>query len=824
MTVNFSKDKFNLREKLKELERPSVDKLVTKDKNGAYIDTIRGNTKLESISSSVSGTAVDVFVYDTRKDSDGGAWRKRTQNTSWYNETLGTATRGTRKKFPAVAVIVAETSKVTIYDGDDPDLPMWMVFEVGRTPTIRALNWHTSSVNSTISSTFQLNGKLCIGSAGGVTIFDFVSDNIRLSYNVSNWELVFKTISNRNDIGGAFTGGNGYNIVSPTTNDVAMTVLPNAPIDSATGLPVPTIAVATESGTSVIRDDETVADYTGFSPIKKVATDSKYVYVYARSEPNDYIFKSTFLLSDGVYNTNITAGSGGFYVNSIGSPVSPLLKNMNATNTVVAKDHTYIRSGNDGIEILDGNVTTVDADTAVIPIAYITSDYNTGYMVGDIKGAFLSDTDTTNLTGGNLVSNGDAWSGAQSSTSSTPPTGWTGALGAQWLTSSGGDGSYIRLVNAGSSQGGPNSYMYQAITTVAGRKYKISLTQYHHATITVFFAAATTAGGTDLLNTSFTSASGNTPRELFGEFTATGTTTYIRLGVISASNDYWVGWDNVVVTEVDEDRSVNAHGLHSFGTITKSAVATGAELVAYSGFSGNNLLVQPYNSNLNPGTGDYSFTFWFKCSATGSEQIYMRRFGVPTVTGGMMMRLVSSSSVIQWYVRDTSSTATAVNSTTALDDGNWHCIVGTREGSTAKLYIDGKLNSSSGCSANSHDPGTTSSLVIGAEEISSSPGTYQNPADSSSMALMRYSLSAPSAEQIKKMYEDEKFLFQENAKATLYGSSDAATALAFDDTTNLLHVGTSAGRSEFQGLRRINNTTDAVTTAISASNGLVAEQ
>ena len=27
-----------------------------------------------------------IFVYDTSKDSDGGAWRKRTKHTSWYNE------------------------------------------------------------------------------------------------------------------------------------------------------------------------------------------------------------------------------------------------------------------------------------------------------------------------------------------------------------------------------------------------------------------------------------------------------------------------------------------------------------------------------------------------------------------------------------------------------------------------------------------------------------------------------------------------------------------------------------------------------------------
>jgi trimeric autotransporter adhesin len=72
---------------------------------------------LSAIATSKEVTAVDVFVYDTSLDSDGGAWRKRTQGTSWYNETLDTATRGSRREFPAVAVIVAESDKVTIYDG-----------------------------------------------------------------------------------------------------------------------------------------------------------------------------------------------------------------------------------------------------------------------------------------------------------------------------------------------------------------------------------------------------------------------------------------------------------------------------------------------------------------------------------------------------------------------------------------------------------------------------------------------------------------------------------------------------------------------------------
>ena len=80
--------------------------------------------KLAAIEQTKSGTAVDVFVYDTSLDSDGGAWRKRTSHTSWYNETLNTSTRGSRREFPVVAVIVAEADRFTIYDGDDPSLPM----------------------------------------------------------------------------------------------------------------------------------------------------------------------------------------------------------------------------------------------------------------------------------------------------------------------------------------------------------------------------------------------------------------------------------------------------------------------------------------------------------------------------------------------------------------------------------------------------------------------------------------------------------------------------------------------------------------------------
>ena len=135
-----------------------------------------------------------------------------------------------------------------------------------------------------------------------------------------------------------------------------------------------------------------------------------------------------------------------------------------------------------------------------------------------------------------------------------------------------------------------------------------------------------------------------------------------------------------------------------------------------------------------------------------------------------------------------------------------------------RIYIDGKLKETK-----SHSLGTIAN-VNAQFTVGRWYGGSQEYWWRGSLALVRHSTSIPSTEQVKKMYEDEKVLFQENAKATLYGSSDAVTALAYDEVTDQLHVGTSSGRSDFQGLRRINNTTQQVQTAISAHDTFIIEQ
>ena len=789
---------------------------VTGNVTGDITGNIIGSPTLSGISSSISDTAVDVFVYETSKDSDGGAWRKRTQNTTWYNETLNTATRGSRREFPAVAVIVAENDTLTIYDGDDPDLPMWMVFNAGNANG----NNMIGRTNENTTCTSMLNGLLCVGRDHfGLHMINFIADRARFKENGYDTPYTLPIGTNRNG-GNTWLGANvdGNDLVNDLVNDVAMTVLPNAPIDDATGLPVPTIAVATDGGVSVIKDNGTVVDIrrTSDDDVHHVDLDGNRVIMFMELGA---IYVATIPGNDQSGNPNSSWTVYGSYGGNTSGTDYPAIQAYGpGLDLVSMKDHTFATAGYNqsdnrykGLSILSENLESSGSGM----VAWAHTDFNTGWMHGDIKGAFLSDTDTTNITSGEILSNGDFTNGT---------TGWT--------LQDAGEGSISvssnQLTLNNSTSADPPVACYQQISLEVGKYYNVISSRSTGLDVVVNITTATSNGGGTGGYGNVTYHSSN--NEIGATFLATHATMYCYIRVNTNATGTAV-MNFVSIRKAEEDRSINndfsrnkASALTINGTITKSPVATGAELVAYSGFSSSNVLVQPYNSNLNPGTGNYSFMCWFKCSSTGGEQMIMRRFGVPTVTGGMMMRIVSSSSVIQWYVRDTSSTATVVNSTMALDDGNWHCAVGTREGSTAKLYIDGKLNSDSGCSVNSHDPGTTADLVIGAEESGGNPGTYQNSADVTSLALVRYSLSAPSAAQVKKMYENEKFLFQENAKCTLYGSSDAVTALDYDEDTELLHVGTSAGRSDFQGLRRINNTTTAVTTAISASDDLIAEQ
>ena len=792
------------------------------------LSTITGSTNyskpnLAGISSTISSTAVDIFVYDTRKDSDGGQWRKRTQHTSWYNETLNTATRGSRRDFPAVAVIVATTSSVTIYDGDDPDMPMWMVFNSG---AYTAFTSSTISGNASLvypislTSIFALNGTLAIGASNyQVYLPNFISDVNVLQIAAfgdytGGFALYSQPISGRNS-SGVYVRYSTQEILESGINDVAMTVLPNAPIDSATGLPIPTIAVATDGGVSIIKDDGAVVDIidsnAGYRKNLQVkfTTDNKLVYTET-SAASEYgwMYIHEIPQSDETITINTKDTALGWYDTRTQSYMQDVLgvtidasinvdRNIGLNvgigtiipNIVTGNKHIFVAPArNSGITIIEENRSATNSGL----VAYATTSYNTGWMHGNIKGAWLSDTSTASVTGTELVTNG---------TFDSNVSGWT-AVNATIAYSSG------RALVTRTGGSGPSAY--QTITTVIGQRYVLSGTIDSTGTgnrgdIRAYSDAASTllvsAPGTD-----------NQTVNVLATFTATTTTTYIYFTLDDQGTGYF---DNVSVRLAEPDRSANNKGLAVYGTITKSVVATGSNLVAYSGFSNNtNFLRQPYNSGLDFGTGNFSTICWFKMSDISQTGFIFDRANVSSE--GNRMSLYTENSYLKFYTYD--GTASEEQCILTGLSNTWINVVAIRNSSgVMELYLNGQLKSSTS-RVIKNVTNTTASTTIGARytgATNSFPG---------SISLLRISASIPSPTQIAKIYNDEKALFQPNSQCTLYGSSDAVTALAYDDTTKLLSVGTSSGRSDFQGLERINNTTTAVTTAISASNGLIAEQ
>jgi len=271
-----------------------------------------------------------------------------------------------------------------------------------------------------------------------------------------------------------------------------------------------------------------------------------------------------------------------------------------------------------------------------------------------------------------------------------------------------------------------------------------------------------------------------------------------------------------LVGGTDADRSVNGNDLTVNGTITRTAVASGADLVAYSGFSASNYLEQPYNSDLDFGTGDFAIIGWIKQAANSAIETILER---DSAVSAQRFTIAVDASGFLTFTCDDDTTARTATSTVAIDTNVWTHFVALYDGAGAlKIYLNGALNDTETGSALLTLNNASAVLRIGLAVDDGEPLT------NASLALMRISATVPTADQILKIYNDEKVLFQTNAKATLYGASDAVTALSHDPDTDLLHVGTSAGRSVFQGLRRISNTTTAVSTAISANNGVIAEQ
>lgn len=815
----------------------------------AYQDTdnvlIKG-AEIENISAikgkvDAQGALRALFVYDTSRDSDGGAWRKKTSSKSWYREELGTLNRGHRREFPAVAILAASSTALTIFDGDDPNCSMWMKFQVDNNHWLK----HTAGSGTDCTCVYALNGFIVTGggsSQGRLSVVNFPGDTGYVSE--AGYTYTHDFISRRNiDAVGPSDGSRS--IVNSYVRDIVMWVNPWSPINQQSGLPTPVIAVSTTAGISFVNDGQpgSTLGETGNGEVVDGTSSSGTAYSKSESitvTPQGWVWWNADTTNRDTYALTkelVSRISGDFtWSNSSDSFSIPVQDgqdyeqgtNCLAITTANEGGNLQVGYANEfNLNILRGNYFAGDSGFGLwLPpvfhshdnnagrglVAQINSYSTTGLMpnVAPNGAVYCGTTDTRVLGSGgtNIISNGDFSNGT---------TDWYSDSGAG-ISESGG----VATVTNG---GGDNTYaIAQGGVFRPGRKYKITGTIV--PTFSGSYEFRVRAGGN---STQWNKTSGLTSGSSYNFDTGTITADGVKLEIGSnGGNLTQFTLDNVVVYDMSvEDLASYRHTLDVSGTLDMAPVSTGAELCGLGPFSSSNYArITGMNHNYgNPAR--FTMMGWFKTTYVNGYQYIMSMYGSAGATG-----LAIESSNGGLYFFDYANGWNNGNNHEWHDDsknvrdGKWHHVAGVYDANNRKiLYRDGRP-------VKSTDPGTDfngngiSVYAVGHYTPNGSSVEYHfgNNTSGCKVALCKFSEVAITNEQVRMIYEMEKPLFYDDAQCTIYGTNNTPTALAYDPVLKRAHVGSSAGRSDFDGLRRINNTTTAVTTAIAACDGLIVDQ
>ena len=363
-----------------------------------------------------------LFVYDTSKDSDGGAWTQKCQHTSWYNESIngkwlgahanesaaravsgattgdyfqlttngaffslsaGSGTtqvyRGNKRDFPRLVAIVAEAASVTIYDLTEAGNPMWMRFIRGGT-TNENSNLIFGGSNTSSSVSF-FNGVFFVGSDAGLSVICFAKDSasrigssVTVQYN--------RNIAQRNS-GSGQTVLSSVSIASANIKAVAATVMPDAPVDPVSGLKAPTVVVAA-GGVSVVKHDGSVVNSSSAIGFNFVTLTPE-LLTAGRADGTFY------------YATNPGSLGASFALSARTNTQSPDF-NAGNTNGLLAHNRSEIVRRSATAATVQ-KLKNWESDPAKSIAVTISNLFTTGHQPGDIRRTFLSSNVAGSVTG-----------------------------------------------------------------------------------------------------------------------------------------------------------------------------------------------------------------------------------------------------------------------------------------------------------------------------------------------------------------------------------------------------------------------------------------
>ena len=823
-----------------------LGKLAYQDSVGeVIIDKVKANLNISPTANNHYG----IFVYDTKQDSDGGAWRHRTQHTSWYNEGPSQY-RGARKEFPSIAVIVSDSDQVNIYDGDDPNLSLWMTFKAFSSGGGMAPNY-VLQYSGSAYRVAMLNGILVIGqgSSGdnwGNPIINFISEEIvRADPHTTEGGRWSGNIASRNGYNGASSEGytdpgTGFQIIDSRIRGIAMRVQNNSVIDFNTGLPIPTIALSTGGGVSIITAntvarpvyDITASAGSSYNLSVFIDITETGCIIFEQDGSNGRsIFHVPFPTADRTSNTN----DGSITDKVILKPYKRTSNNSNqyprfnepqGTNAGIMKG-VAMRGDNQALLSYAGRLTLLQPDFHVPEqgrTAYITAISNTGWMWGGNRGAFMCDTEPTAMSATNLVTNGSfdsnisGWSSSGTATAShqsgvlriTGDSGagaWTGGTIYQDLGSNFVVGRTYSVSYKVRSGGNTGNYSQ-------GFGARIQKDAHFHSNSTLLYRQTTSDPGSSFITIRWTFTAERTRYGLqfYNYYGVQGHyLEYDDITVKEAINDWSGDWIDANATDIGSGQGF----IVTTSTMpTRESVLPGAELQSYSNFSNATLKMDP-QSYLDFGTDDCYMSIW--AYGGGNAQCLIIKERADVDAHGALL-IFQDSGKYRFYIRENGNNSWTAFTANAAYGNFWSHVLLVRRGSTMEGWVNSEYQGNIGFSGSTNGGSKAAGMSIGKRYYVNGTQVFTGK-----LAMAKIGRGSPSAEDIKQMYKDERKLFAPNAKCSLYGSSEDVKSMAYDKSTDTLHAITSSGRSDFVGLNRINNTTTSSTNAVSASGGLVAE-
>ena len=248
----------------------------------------------------------------------------------------------------------------------------------------------------------------------------------------------------------------------------------------------------------------------------------------------------------------------------------------------------------------------------------------------------------------------------------------------------------------------------QSITTTIGKTYTLNVDSIAGTSVDHFVKIGTTVGGSEIYNSGETTVTSHSI-----VFVATSTSTSISVQAGSPTASEYADFDNISVKEK-------------------------GNIVAYSGFSADNFLEQPYDVGMDYSTSEFNFVFWLKEAANTVVEVILERDSATTAQ--RITAQVNADGTIS-FTCDDSTTVRTATSTATVDDGVWHNYLCIYDG-TGGVYIyqDGNetpIASSTGAALLTLS-NLSATLTIGLDAQGANPLTNGN------LSLIRTGLGAPS--------------------------------------------------------------------------------